>query len=492
MDVIYETFLGKTDWILPAVAICLATYIYIKWLQRIPGPIGLPYLGYYPFFSDDIMHKQLTEMTKKYGDVFCFTVTGQTYAHLGSFKAMREAFVTKGNCFTTKSPNFSLIQDSVTHGVFNTSGETWKILRRFFSQKMKDYGMGKQTQEVWMADSLQRTVDALKNSKGQDFNAPEFFTENCSVAIRHLLFGSTDVGEDDIKGIVEGFGNIVLSVTGKRLLLAGPLLKYVMMPFMSVTPKYKKGKSQVNSILSKIFRQHEKNFDKNNIRNLVDCYIDERRILEEKDDPRSKIYSESAFVDTCIQIIGDAALTISAFTVSVLKAISNKPEVQKRIQAEVDEVVGRDRFPTWELKNRMPYTIAVMYETVRAENFFPFFPSLECTEATTIGGCPIPKGAILLNNFYSALNDPGTYDKPEVFDPTRFLPTEGKTKPELPNIFGMGKRSCLGESLANMETFLFVTTVVQNFDLLPPTTKEQMNPFMGDWTVRIRAVPRKS
>lgn len=66
--------------------------------------------------------------------------------------------------------------------------------------------------------------------------------------------------------------------------------------------------------------------------------------------------------------------------------------------------------------------------------------------------------------------DPNLWDKPEEFNPSRFIDAEGKVKkPEYFMPFGVGRRMCLGDVLARMELFLFFATFMHSFDMtLPP------------------------
>ena len=41
------------------------------------------------------------------------------------------------------------------------------------------------------------------------------------------------------------------------------------------------------------------------------------------------------------------------------------PEIQRKAQAEIDRVVGRDRFPTLADQPDLPYTAALVKEVVR-------------------------------------------------------------------------------------------------------------------------------
>lgn len=65
--------------------------------------------------------------------------------------------------------------------------------------------------------------------------------------------------------------------------------------------------------------------------------------------------------------------------------------------------------------------------------------------------------------------DPNLWDKPEEFNPSRFINAEGKVqKPEYFLPFGVGRRMCLGDVLARMELFLYFSSLLHSFDISVP------------------------
>jgi cytochrome P450 family 1 subfamily D len=67
--------------------------------------------------------------------------------------------------------------------------------------------------------------------------------------------------------------------------------------------------------------------------------------------------------------------------------------------------------------------------------------------------------------FYSAVHaDEETYSDPSLFDPYRFINDDGQFVQKQDNVvFGMGSRRCIGENLAKVEMFYFVTAMLQKF-----------------------------
>ena len=90
----------------------------------------------------------------------------------------------------------------------------------------------------------------------------------------------------------------------------------------------------------------------------------------------------------------------------------------------------------------------------------------KATQDGTLGGQNIPKDTGILFNMWYVHHDERYWDKPNIFNPYRWLDddkkfTPGTHKSFLP--FSAGRRSCLGESLAKTELFLFLSRLVIDF-----------------------------
>ncbi|OCT83133.1 hypothetical protein XELAEV_18025672mg [Xenopus laevis] len=128
------------------------------------------------------------------------------------------------------------------------------------------------------------------------------------------------------------------------------------------------------------------------------------------------------------------------------------PEVQRKVQEEIDQIIGRNRKPAMLDVLNMPYT-----------------SDPQPVAQTEIQGYFIPKGMIVMINLSSVLKDERVWENPYQFYPEHFLDEEGKfVKKEAFVPFAAGRRSCLGEQLARMEMFLFFTTLLQTFIFLIP------------------------
>jgi 26-hydroxylase len=108
--------------------------------------------------------------------------------------------------------------------------------------------------------------------------------------------------------------------------------------------------------------------------------------------------------------------------------------------------------------------VAVFNKRTFSNNLSLFF----CRDVT-LNGYTIPAGAHVVPLINSIHMDPTLWDKPEEFNPSRFINAEGKVcKPQFFMPFGIGRRMCLGDVLARMELFLFFSSIMHCFNVSLP------------------------
>ncbi|XP_070390995.1 vitamin D 25-hydroxylase-like [Dermacentor albipictus] len=147
---------------------------------------------------------------------------------------------------------------------------------------------------------------------------------------------------------------------------------------------------------------------------------------------------------------------------------------QATLQREIDAIVGSERTPQWEYRHRMPLTMAFILETLRWRTISPISVHRVAGRDTILSGYHIPAGTFVVPNLWSIHNDSTHWRRPYMFDPVRFLKADGteiEQKPQAFLPFSLGRRACPGETLALTEIFLYVTTLLQKFRVLPEEGK---------------------
>lgn len=468
-------------------------YIFLKDNDLPPGPLGLPVIGYWPFLKADTCHIQLKDMVEKYGDIFSFRVAGKLFIHLGSVKAIKEAHVTNSESFGGRFSDYSVLSFLFSGGLAILNGEPWKALRKFFLMKFKEYGMNAVKENVTgsIHDALKETVEELDNLKGEPIAITDLATSKCLLILRKILFNDQGITMDEMQEMIDQYKIISSGLNSTTFFLFGKFARYLIFPFMPKAWRIKRSSKRIEDILYDVVNRHKRDYDETQIVDIIDFYIKERDDRRKKGDPTAEYFTDKALVGTLGQIITDGISTVGLLIGTLLMGLVEHPEAQEKIYEELMEVIGPDRIPTVEDKTKLPYTSAFIYEIMRMTDLFPLFPSLECTKEVTIQGHKIPEGSITIVNVYAAHRDPITYEDPDTFNPCRYLVTSDAQRPELPVMFGIGKRACIGEGFSLIQGFLFLTTIVKNFQLSFPEGAQGLTTlFFSEEKLLIRAVPR--
>lgn len=152
-----------------------------------------------------------------------------------------------------------------------------------------------------------------------------------------------------------------------------------------------------------------------------------------------------------------------------LRILSCNLEVQKKVQAEIDEVCGKGVDVTWEMRSQLPYTMAVLKEVQRFADIAPTGLMHKTVCDASLRGYNLPANTLIMANFNSCHRSPVLWKAPEEFNPENFLDSSGKLIDNKEGFmpYGLGQRICPGRDLADMETFLILTNLLSSYLLFP-------------------------
>uniref|UniRef100_A0A7N0RIQ9 Cytochrome P450 n=1 Tax=Kalanchoe fedtschenkoi TaxID=63787 RepID=A0A7N0RIQ9_KALFE len=160
------------------------------------------------------------------------------------------------------------------------------------------------------------------------------------------------------------------------------------------------------------------------------------------------------------------------------------PEILKRTQQQIREIVGGQNQITKHDISKMTYLKAVIKESMRMHPPFPLIPRVSNQEVE-LHGYTIPNKTRLLINIYAVGRDPECWEEPDTFKPERFM-NDGSLIEYNSNdyswmAFGAGRRGCPG-GLFGMTLIEFViASLLQNFDWPLPDGKTEKDVDMDEF-----------
>ncbi|XP_074525268.1 cytochrome P450 2J2-like [Halichoeres trimaculatus] len=443
-----------------------------------PGPWAFPIVGNMFSVDHNKAHESMTQFAGKYGDVYSLRMGQEWLVVLNGFEIIKEALVKQGDFFADRPP-FPLQQViSKGQGVGFTNGHIWKQQRRYMLSTLRYFGLGKKSLEPIIQDEFTHFSKEFQSYKGKPFNPQLIIGNAVSNIICSLVFGHRfEYNDEKFKQLVSWFETALqLEVSiWAQLYNSFPLLmRRLPGPHQTVLDIWEKLKDFTREELE----QHKQNWDPSDQRDYIDCYLNEIEMSKGQD---GNTFDEENLIMCALELFVAGSETTTTTLRWALLYMAKYPEVQAKVQAEIDKAIGQSRHPSMDDRTNLPYTDAVLHEIQRISNIVPLSLPHMTNKDVKLGGYTIPKGSTIIPNLTSVLYDENEWETPNTFNPGHFLNKEGKfVKPAAFMPFSAGKRQCPGENLARMELFLFFTSFLQHFTFsMPAGVKPVMDYIFG-------------
>uniref|UniRef100_A0A8C4VAK1 Cytochrome P450 n=1 Tax=Falco tinnunculus TaxID=100819 RepID=A0A8C4VAK1_FALTI len=236
----------------------------------------------------------------------------------------------------------------------------------------------------------------------------------------------------------------------------------------------------VHSFIRQEIKSHRERGIRDEPQDFIDFYLDQ---IEKTKNITSSTFEEDHMVQSGFDLfLGGSETTATTLRWALLFMVVY-PDIQEKIQKELDAVLSPSHLICYEDQKKLPYTNAVIHEITRFSSIILITLPREAVKDTTVlgyfqrYGYPFcSDGTIIVLNIDSALFDPEYWETPHQFNPGHFLDMDGNfVTREAFIAFSVGNRSCLGEVLAKMELFIIFCSLLQTFKFTLPEGVKEVN-----------------
>ncbi|KAK0193931.1 cytochrome P450 [Armillaria mellea] len=469
---------------------------FVVWLHRItrhslnrqrlpPGPKGLPLLGNLWDVPAEYPWLTYAQWAATYGDILYLDIPGNPTVVLNSTQAAADLFEKRSRNYSDR-PDF--VMTKLAGWGFNLGfmrySEDWRRHRRMVHQYFQP-----RTVPSYYPVQMKATLVLLQ----QLHKSPDEFVRHVrhhagSVIMKTVYGYDVDPNGDRFVEIVDrALESIrIIGNMGTFLVDSIPSLKYLprWFPganFLNLADSWRKdveemkegpfvytSESMANGLAASSLVSV-------NLAKMKNISVSERMThLEVTRNTAAVAFAAGA--DTTVSVV---LSTILAFVLY--------PEVQAKAQAELDAIIGPTRLPNFEDRPQLPYIDAILLEALRWNPVVPLSIAHRNVQEDVYRGYYIPAGTTVIGNTWAMLHDEKDYPNPHVFDPERFISTEGKeTQPEPIAAFGFGRRICPGRYLASNTAWIAIASMASTLSFTKAVDSEGQvvepsHTFTGDF-----------
>ncbi|KAJ7138329.1 cytochrome P450 [Mycena epipterygia] len=430
--------------------------------QRLPpGPSGYPLIGNMLNLPKENPWVGLSEMAKCYGPIFSLKILSATIIVIDDPEIANTLLETRSNKYSTKRQ--SRYADYATNSLalfLMKYNDTFKRLRKVAQNRLSPKEV-KVFEPIQENEGKKMILGLLESPDEHDAHSQRY----AAAVTLSSIYSLPSVGLDD--PLVAR-----IRVTVDRLTLSGVIGRYLVdyIPAIDLLPTW----------MSPWKQQARKAYEEDT-QIFHDLLVDVQTSMD--DGTRAPSYTSHVLEEngklgmtteeldwiTGLMFAGGSDTTASSIGM-IIRAMALNPEVQKKAQAELDAIVGRERMPTFEDRSELPYIMAIVKESQRLSPVVPVAPHAT-SEDDEYNGYFIPAGSMVWANIWSINRSMKLYaPDPEVFRPERFLNEKNEivvppgTREQGHTTFGFGRRICPGRHMATSSLFIDTALLLWAFN----------------------------
>lgn len=417
-------------------------------LNDLVGPKGHFLLGNLPEFRKDGL-AFLTHCAQAYGEIVPLQMLHLPVYLLLNSAHIEYLLITRSRDFL-KSRMYKLMDSLLGQGLGTSEGDFWLRQRRlmqpaFHHERIQAYGESMVACTEHMLSTWQ---------EGQILEMTHA-AMNLSLAIMAKALLSCDMADDtdDLSAALKE----VAEVIAIRFSSALPLPEALPTP---TNLRYQRSIQRVEQVVYRLIQQRraKPEADTGDLLSML---------LHAQDEDGNQM-TDRQLRDEMVTSFVAGTDTTSASVLWTWYLLSQHPQVEAKLLAEVDAVLG-GRNPTVADLPNLHYLDLVYTEALRWCSPGPLL-GREATKDFEMGGYHFPAGTEFWISPWAMHHNPRYFEAPDEFRPERW---EGDLAKRLPKFaympFSHGPRGCIGSSFAKMEAKLILATVAQRFhlELLP-------------------------
>ena len=340
-------------------------------------------------------------------------------------------------------------------GIIFNAGKDWKEMRRFTLKTLKDFGFAKASMQDAIIDECDYLIDYFETvgANRTEICLDYIFNRAALNVVWKIIAGEryqySNKNLKKLLRIMETFMHIGRTMQASPMAIF-PVLRHFP-PFKDEYNKVAKEIKDAKSFLKDIIQEHKDTFEKEVTRDYIDTF------LNQMNESSSKTFSEENLLMNCLDLFLGGSETTSKSLMFFVAHLILYPDLQEKIYQEISAEVAGGRVRLEDIP-QLPFSISFMMEVWRYRPIIAIDPPRKAIKDITIKGFNIPSGTEVWSNYYAASTDEEIWKNPLNFEPDRHIGNQDNLL-----TFGVGRRKCLGESLARMENSLFFCNLVKNF-----------------------------